>query len=146
MTRPQPTALKILRGNPGKRPLPANEPKPAAVIPDAPDHLAGEALIEWKRIVPELATLGLLTGIDRAALAAYCTLYGRWVDAEREIQQNGLTEMTKTGWKQKSAALQISDKALEGMLRYIREFGLSPASRTKVSATAPVDSDDEFFG
>jgi len=32
--RPKPTRLKMLTGNPGKRPLNGNEPRPAAAVPD----------------------------------------------------------------------------------------------------------------
>jgi phage terminase small subunit len=72
-----PTALKLLAGNPGHRPLNQNEPKPELVAPTCPSHLSREAKREWRRIVPELEKLGLLTRIDRAALAAYATAYGR---------------------------------------------------------------------
>jgi len=44
--RPKPTNLKVLHGNPGKRPLNANEPKPAAEMPSAPDHLGEVAQTE----------------------------------------------------------------------------------------------------
>lgn len=35
--KPKPTNLKILEGNPGKRPLNLNEPKPIPIAPECPD-------------------------------------------------------------------------------------------------------------
>ena len=69
--KPKPTALKLVTGNPGKRPLNDHEPQPEAAIPEVPAHLSGEAKAEWDRIVIRLHPLGLLTDLDRAALAAY---------------------------------------------------------------------------
>jgi hypothetical protein len=41
--RPKPTRLKLITGNPGKRPLNRNEPNPKRIIPACPDFLQGEA-------------------------------------------------------------------------------------------------------
>lgn len=142
---PKPTSLKLLAGNPGKRPLNAAEPKPDPAIPDCPDHLTPEARAEWDRIVPELEALGLLTRIDRAALAAYCTAYGRWVEAERMVKEHGLTVETPNGYPVKSPWLSTADKALDQLRKFIQEFGLSPASRSKVAATPKSTNDDEAF-
>lgn len=66
----KPTALKILQGNPGHQKLPRNEPKPTADFPTRPGWLEPEAKREWMRVCGELHRLGLLTVVDRAALAA----------------------------------------------------------------------------
>jgi len=47
---PTPTSLKILKGNPGKRPLNKKEPKPKLEIPTCPAHLCPEGKGEWKRV------------------------------------------------------------------------------------------------
>jgi P27 family predicted phage terminase small subunit len=101
-------------------------------------------LLEWERIVPELHALGLLTNVDRAALALYSASYGRWIDAERHLATSGLTVISPNGHEQKSPWLTIADKAMDQLRRFIAEFGLSPASRTRVSAVPPSD-DDDFF-
>lgn len=141
----KPTALKVLEGNPSKRPLNDYEPQPELAIPTMPKHLGKEAKREWKRIVPELQRLGLLTRVDRAALAAYAVSYGRWVQAEAELEKNGSVVISPNGYPQQSPWLAISNKALDNMRRFISEFGLSPASRSRVSASPEADSDDDFF-
>jgi phage terminase small subunit len=62
----------MLTGNPGKRPLNEDEPRPEAAIPGCPEELGPVARTEWNRLVGELSALRLLTHLDRAALAAYC--------------------------------------------------------------------------
>src|SRR4051794_17589175 len=88
--KPQPTALKLLTGNPGKRPLNQAEPQPSPRLPRAPEHLSNEAKKEWRRAGRFLLTLGLVSDLDLAAFAAYCTAYGRWVEAEQALKTYGL--------------------------------------------------------
>src|SRR5687768_711635 len=88
--KPKPTILKVLDGNPGKRPLNDREPQPPGGMPDRPDWLDAEAQAEWGRVTAELAMSGLLTVVDRAALAAYCTAWSRWVEAEGMVKKFGM--------------------------------------------------------
>ena len=46
--RPKPTNLKLIEGNPGKRPLPGNEPKPKPKAPSMPSDLDYQAKKTWK--------------------------------------------------------------------------------------------------
>lgn len=87
--KPKPTKLKIIAGNPGKRSLNKREPQPPADEPSMPAWLSSRAKIEWKRIVPELKRLGLLTAIDLAALACYCQAFAEFEIATRTIDEEG---------------------------------------------------------
>ena len=62
---PVPFPLKVLRGNPGKRPM-KFEPRPEqhADVPEPPAFITGYAADEWWRTAPELHRLGLLIRID----------------------------------------------------------------------------------
>ena len=84
--KPIPTALKMALGNPGKRPLNMHEPKPVTAIPTCPAHLMPAAKTEWK-LARYLHDLGVISELDRAALAAYCQAYGRWVEAEKKLKE-----------------------------------------------------------
>jgi phage terminase small subunit len=92
--RPKPTPLKVLTGNPGKRPLNKNEPRPDVLIPECPPELGPVARREWDRVVGDLAALRLLTNLDRAALAAYCGAYALWAEATEAIHGLGTTRET----------------------------------------------------
>jgi P27 family predicted phage terminase small subunit len=144
---PKPTALKLLAGNPGKRPLNESEPTPPAGAPNCPRELSKEAKKEWKRIAPLLYDMGVLSTIDIAALAAYCECWSRWRDAERNIAKYGAVIKTPTGYPIQSPYVSIATKAIEQMRRFLSEFGMTPASRSRISAgppplTKPNDSQD----
>ena len=95
--RPKPTRLKVLMGNPGKRPLNENEPRPEPEIPECPPELGPVAQKEWHRLVGELASLRILTNLDRAALAAYCGAYALWAEATEALQKYG-TMVKSPSW------------------------------------------------
>jgi P27 family predicted phage terminase small subunit len=133
--RPKPTALKIRDGNPGGRPLNLHEPKPRRAIPTCPAHLSPTAKAEWKRLAHELDALGILSNLDRAALAAYCQAYGRWVEAERKLKETPTLLKTPSGYVQPSPYLAIANRQLELMHKFMSELGLSPSSRSRVAAS-----------
>lgn len=131
--KPKPTALKRLDGNPGKRPINVREPKPAGGgKPTCPSHLSPTAKSEWKRISGTLHDMGLLTTVDRAALAAYCQAYGRWVDAERKLAETPPLIKTPSGYVQQSPWLSVANKQMELMGRFMAELGITPASRSRI--------------
>jgi P27 family predicted phage terminase small subunit len=132
--RPKPTALKAVTGNPGHRALNENEPKPLACIPKCPKHLDKEARREWKRITPELLKLQILAHIDRAALAAYCMGWSRWVDAETNLRKFGAVIKTPKGYPIQNPYLGIANTAIDIMRRFLTEFGMTPSSRSRINA------------
>ena len=89
--------------------------------------------------------MGVLTTIDRAALAAYCQAYGRWVEAEERMRDTPLLVRTPAGYVQQSPLLGIINKQLELMGRYLIELGMTPASRTRVAMVAPAQNASEVF-
>ena len=117
---------------PGKRPVNPSEPKPKIEIPLVPEHLTELAKAEWNRIAPVLARLGLLSGLDRAALAAYCTVCGRWVEAEEALKKTGPVVKSPSGYPMISPYLVVANRALEQIRAFMTEFGLSPASRSRI--------------
>jgi len=141
-----PTRMKVLTGNRGKRPLNPNEPEPAVVIPRKPRILQGVAAREWYKITKILHRLGLLTEVDKAALAVYCQFYQRWVDAEREVRREGMIVFTDKGFPVQSPYLSIANKAAERMTKMLTEFGMTPASRTRVQVVKPKQKKTGFDG
>lgn len=133
--RPKPVGQKILAGNPGRRKLPRNEPRPAAGVPTCPDWLSREAKDEWRRIVPELCAARLLSLTDRVALAAYCQAWAELVIATRLLDK----EQRVAEGKAHPAVKQQRD-AFVRLKSFLIEFGLSPASRTKAAAAAEPES------
>jgi P27 family predicted phage terminase small subunit len=123
--------MKELTGNPGKRPLNANEPKPA--IPECPPELGPVAREEWNRLAAELDALELLTTLDRAALAAYCNAYALWAESIEAIQKYGTMVKSPSGYPIQSPYVSIANRQAEIMMRIASEFGFTPASRSRIS-------------
>ena len=141
--RPKPTKLKILEGNPGKRPLNEHEPKPKPITPACPRWLSPVAKKEWKRIVPELENLGLLTCVDGAALEGYCQSYARWVEAEQFMVKHGTIFKTPSGYIQQVPQVAIAQKYLNIVKAFCGEFGLTPSSRSRVDVKASAKDDED---
>lgn len=139
---PKPTRLRLLEGNQSKRPLNQMEPKPAPVAPAPPPLLKREALEEWHRLAPELERLGLLTVVDGSALAAYCQAYRRWIQAERKVNREGLVLNAKSRYAQAHPAMAVAQRSMQLMRAFAAEFGLTPASRSRISI-GKTESNDE---
>ena len=124
--KPKPTHLKVVLGNPGKRPLNKAEPAPVAARPQPPGHLNDDAKQEWVRVSDELYNLGLLSNIDRASLAAYCQCWSRWIQAERAIAAmaerdlltGGLMIRTQKGNAIQNPLVGTANVAMAAMMRY----------------------------
>lgn len=144
---PKPTKLKELTGNPGRRPLNKNEPQPNQKRPPCPKHLVGEARKEWNRMAKQLFDLGLLTEVDRAALAAYCQAWARWIEAEEKLRTNGMVVMTDKGYPVLSPYWSVANQSMKQMKSFLTEFGMTPASRSRVTVNKEDEADpyEEFL-
>lgn len=167
---PVPTAIKEARGT--ARPDRArDEPKPQVYLPPPPKHLPDAAKREWRRIGRELKEHGLVTRFDLAALEVYVSAYALHAEASEALKNEGrrvkiegyLVELDpgveadpenkvrgrapRTKWIpphwEDSPWITDQRVAWEAVLKALREFGLSPASRTKV-AGGKVEAADPF--
>lgn len=134
----KPTQLRVLEGNRGHQKKNKKEPSPDPKIPTCPKQLGRSAKAEWRRVAPAMYKLGLLTQVDRAAMAAYCDAYGRWIDAQTEIKEHGTIIESQNGFPIQSPYLNVASGAWKQMLAALREFGMTPASRASIEAD-PVD-------
>jgi P27 family predicted phage terminase small subunit len=138
--RPKPTHLKLVTGTFRKHRAPKNEPVPELAIPPVPTELGDDAKLEWGRVSVELFNLGLIANIDRAAFAAYCAAYGRWIAAERALNTPNspmaLLVKTQQGNVIQNPLIGISNKAAAAMVQFATEFGMTPSARAKVNGAS----------
>ena len=141
--KPKPTALRLVEGNRGKRPINKAEAVIALAEPTPPAFLCDDAKVEWGRVCSALYAAGLMTELDRAALAAYAAAYGRWAQAERAINRMAAKDelnaalmiKTTSGNAIQNPLVGIANKAKADMVRYAAEFGMTPSARSRVTAT-----------
>ena len=132
---PKPTAIRRAEGNPGKRPFNEREPQPDLVRPRMPRHLDTSAKREWRRLCPMLERMGVLSEADGIALANLCVDYAILQQAQESLAKTGLLSKTaKTGMIHQSPLLNIIAVTTDRVMRGLREFGLTPASRSRISA------------
>ena len=151
---PQPTSLKLLRGNPGKRPINRREPKPPPGAPSCPRWLNAEAKRIWRETVPVLKEMRILTRADRDALTSYCVSYAQMKSAQQFLDQHGVVyslrdEAGKIKYMAPFPQVAIVRSCLQVLRAFQGEFGMSPAARMRVQEIPDLymDPDDaRFFG
>lgn len=148
--KPKPTALKLLEGNPGKRPLNDKEPKPQKKAPSCPKWLDPEAKKEWRRLASKMEMMGILTEVDMAAFAGYCQCYARWKENEEFITKNGSLVRTPSGYWMQVPQVSIAQQYMKQMEKFAEQFGLTPAARSRLIADdakgGPKDEMDALLG
>jgi P27 family predicted phage terminase small subunit len=151
--RPKPTALKLVTGNAGKRPINKKEPKPRREIPSCPAHLDDSGKVAWGRLSVLLDRMGVLTEADSFALERLADCYTDILECRKLIERDGRTYTAESmGGKLIKANPAVNQlRAADSQFKsYLVEFGLTPAARSKVHAS-PDDDDKkdplaEFFG
>ncbi len=149
--KPTPNVVKLWNGNPGKRPLNLSDGvNPEIEIPSPPKWLSNHAVREWRRISAELEVLGLIAQVDKASLATYCQTWGDLCDlemafaaqkkrAKEQLGDNDTSLMaayfqkTPTGFLRESSIHRKIVEMRSELDRYVKNFGLNPASRARVS-------------
>lgn len=154
-----PANVHLLRGNPSKKPLGElfDELRPEVEIPDCPSWVWPEAKKEWKRVTVELEKYGLISKLDRAALVLYCQAWARLVWAEKMLSRamkiaaekqaaaeaegrewtggDGIMVPSPNGSLIYSHHWVVARRSGEDVNKFLAAFGLSPASRSRVSTS-----------
>lgn len=155
--KPLPSNVHFLKGNPSKKTAAQlmDSLQPEIEIPGCPPHLFQEAKKEWKRITPELQRYGLISKLDRSALALYCQSWAMLVYAEMQLKRamkiaeekkaaaeargeewaggDGMVVITTNGNMVYSPYWVMANRAREQVDKFQANFGLSPSSRGRVN-------------
>ena len=128
-----------------------DEPQPESGAPSCPSWVGTIGKREWKRITKQLEPLGLLTELDRVALALYCQAYDDYVTAKKEMDKEDMRPVVKTANYNyvQNPMVGVMNKAWQRVLKAAAEFGLTPSARTRISvpegATKRKDGKTRFF-
>src|SRR5687767_6217896 len=142
---PKPTMIKRAEGNPGKRPLNCSEPQPRATVPRCPEHLDDRAKKEWKRLVPVLRRMKVLTEADWMALANLCQTWSTLVKAQEKLTEVGILYKSPSGFIMQSPLLAIVNQCVDTITKLSREFGLTPAARSRIIAQIDPEPEDDLM-
>jgi phage terminase small subunit len=128
--KPKPDHLRVVAGT--DRPCVRRGEGPkfeaaAGALPPPAFMKSKDARAEWNRLVPMLQANKLLTDADMTALVHLCQLHGAIVALYRKDCE--------------PTAAQLSQLRI-----YLAEFGLTPASRTRVGGTGSGEKKNRFTG
>jgi P27 family predicted phage terminase small subunit len=131
--KPKPTHLKLISGNPGKRPLNDAEPIPLGDLSEPPDWLTESQKAGWNYAI-EHAPACLLKKLDRSALVVWVVAEDLHRQASENVAKYGiLTEAPNTGYPMQSPYLPVVNKQAQIMLKVAEQLGFTPASRSRIS-------------
>jgi P27 family predicted phage terminase small subunit len=150
---PKPTALKIVEGNRGKRATNKQEPDPTYLQDlTAPSWMPPAARIVWDEVAPALAATKLLTEIDVMALSKLCVAEAQYRYA---VSQTGTaddlmsekSDVTDDGKEVVTGRYinpwtLIQSMTFKQQLVVMREFGMTPAARSRVQ----IQPQGDLFG
>lgn len=105
--------------------------------PPPPDFLSEPARAHWEPIADALYQAKVLTKLDVHALAAYCECYARWLHANGQLSRDGCVALDEDGIPRPSPWLRIANDSFQQMTRLLTEFGMTPGSRSRISAPQP---------
>lgn len=140
--KPKPTVLRMIQGNPGRRDFNLHEPQPEALTPDCPPELLEpDAQQEWARTIIPAIQIGQITAADRVLAIAHCDLWAAWrsqlADAARHPHVVAVGEHKHP---MPNPARGMANKTLSLLVKVDSELGLSPASRSRVTAHPPASA------
>lgn len=144
---PKPSAIREFEGDRSHRPPTTGEPRPRPTRPKMPRDMDPVAAREWRRVVPALERLGLLTEVDGAALESYCQAYAMMRRAAEAIAkaaatEEGLTYVSPQGIRAPIPEIRIFNTAASHVRAFCHEFGLTPSARVRMVAPGEEEEDD----
>lgn len=132
--KPKDSILRMLHGNPGKRPIEESGSDPflrETVV--MPNGLSGLETQEWDRLAETLAPL--LSRASEGMLRAACSALAQFVEADRIVQAQGMFYETcgEAGRViRQHPAVKVRDAARLAYIRALTELGGSPVARSRV--------------
>lgn len=158
--KPKPNAQQIAEGDPRKRGVNKlqerleAEPKAVSGYPPCPEHLTGIARDTWHFLAEQIEIMGLDKRPDAMMLEGACVNYARAVIADQQIAREGITFTESTVDEESgevvplkarvNPAVTISNQAWQNLRSFGSEFGLSPASRTRLTIEKKDDAETDL--
>ena len=138
-----PTAIKELKGTLRPCRVKKNEPKPQGelIATKPPKELSKRGKELWKYALEQMPP-HVITAVDGALFARWCTLQDQFLDVAKVVQAGNLLDENGCMSGALRAELQINSS----IITIEKELGFTPASRTKISANIQSDggSDNAF--
>ena len=152
--KPKPTALKLVEGNPGHRPINKREPKGEPISLSPPPELTKAQRVLWRKAI-RVAPRQLLGACDRMLLTVWCVTqdhYSTAVKMQAQIDADNnrplLVESRRDGGLTESPYLRLMHKHAQTLVKVASELGFTPSSRSRLACpqSPKDDAASKLFG
>jgi len=99
--------------------------------PRPPENLTEETLLEWHRIVDELADAGRLDRADRAILELYAQTWSLYQEAIKHVREHGAVVTLNNKQICQSPQYKTARESAVMLRKLLNDLGLTAASRAK---------------
>lgn len=136
--RPQPTELKVLRGNPGKRKPNEQAPTPPVGEVVKPAGLSAGGSAVWEELAPICLAMKTLTPADIRPFASLCELQATMQLASASKDDRELVTLAKAeeGASELKvvidSVLKLERDTATALRPYYELFGLTPVARARI--------------
>lgn len=142
----KPSHLQAIEGNPAKRPINKKEPKPTKGVPEVPEYFNEREAYWFNEIGNKLDKYGVMTTLDAHSLEMLIKAYSEYREADEGIKAEGMIIKTVGYNKQPvtktNPLVPIRADAWKKVTSILKEFGMTPSSRTKIVSDNPEGKDD----
>lgn len=149
MSGPPPTPRAILEARQSWRARHRKqEPLPETQAPEPPQSLSEAAAPHWDTLVAALIELDVLSAADGVALAEFAEAMAEVDELTADIAKEGRVLTNTNDNVVMNPRCRLLNQARDRILKYSREFGLTPAARARVHSNetdAPKDEKSDLL-
>ena len=84
----------------------------------------------------------VLTEADGMALANLCQTYSTMITAQEKLNKMGILYKAPSGYVMQNPLLSVVNQCVDTITKLTREFGLTPAARSRIFINPPADDGD----
>lgn len=129
--KPKPTTVKEMQGNPGKRPLNRDEPKPAGTLREPPEWFDKEHKEIWNRALA-CCPKGLMRKLDWSVLEVWVCAYIQHKEAAELLRTEPYLVETVSGGVRANPLVAIQRTAAQTLIKTAEQMGFTPSSRSRI--------------
>jgi phage terminase small subunit len=141
--RPKATALHVLRGNPSRKKLNENEPRPPAGDIAKPTGISATAASVWDELAPVCVAMGTLTTADVRSFTTLCELQATFQAVAASKDGKALFRLEREDREVADgrleividAAVKLERETAAALRPYYELFGLTPVARARISVS-----------
>lgn len=106
-----------------------------------PDDIQEEAKAYMRNVCDMLESKGVMENVDTAALTMLARNYSMFIQANKQLEKDGLTVTSDRGNIAPHPAIKIAKDAQTSAMKVMLEFGLTAKARTKLTKLATTEED-----